>query len=141
MINSGRVTTVVACVAIVLVALLLRDPADPDDGTVTTLASPPPASAPPSEVPRERFCEAFEAMAAAHANHLANNTADSLAEVTAAGKAVLDLAPGSPMPPPAREGLEHFVAGVLGSEAEPVTEASTNAFSSFIEIACRPGAS
>ena len=141
MIDPRRVTTIVAVLAIVVVVLVLRD-ASGDDSSGPPASSPssaPSASPTPSEVPTDQFCAAFEAMAAAHNNHLANGTAESLAEVTAAGEAVLEMAPGTVMPPAAREGLEYFVDGVIGRESEPPPEESTAAFSQFLEVACRPG--
>lgn len=139
MTNPRRITTIVAFVAVVGVALVLGDPSGSDESSDPAPASPSPTSAAPSDVPLESFCETFEAMAAAHNNHLANGTPESLAEVTEAGEAVLELAPGTPMPPPAREGLAYFVDGVLGREAEPVPESSSDAFSQFLEVGCRPG--
>jgi hypothetical protein len=127
---------VIAFVAIVVAGLLLRDPApsDPPDG-----APDPPASASPIPVSTEDFCAAFEAMAAAHSNHLANDTPESLAEVTAAAQTVLDLAPGTAMPPPARDGLIWLVDGVVGNEAAPADAESSDAWSGYLEVACRPG--
>jgi hypothetical protein len=138
-IEARRVTTVVAVLAVVAVALVLRDPAGSEgEPAGDDLASPSP-SAPPSEVPTDEFCAAFAAMAAAHNNHLANDTPESLAEVTTAGQTVLDLAPGTTMPPLARSGLEYFVLGVMERQAEPVSEEESAAFTSFLELACRPG--
>ena len=139
MISSRRVTTAAAVLAIVVVALVLREPADRDGDS----SAPPPSTAPttgaPSEVPIDQFCAAFEVMAAAHSNHLANDTTASLAEVTEAGEAVLALAPGTPMPPAARAGLTPFVDGVIGRPADPAPAGSADAFSGFLEAACPLG--
>ena len=133
---ARRVTIAVAFAAIVAAVLLLRDPAPSKRAAEPPETSP---SASPTPVPTEAFCAAFEAMAAAHSNHLANGTQESLAEVAAAAQVVLDLAPGTAMPPPAREGLVYVVEGVRGDEAAPVAASSSNAFTGFLETACRPG--
>jgi hypothetical protein len=79
-------------------------------------------------------------MAAAHANHLANDTDSSLAEVTAAATTVRNLAPGTTMPPAARRGLEELVDGVLGEATAAPDQASADALSGFLEVSCPAGA-
>ncbi len=139
-----RVTIIVAFVAVVVVALVLRDPGatdpDTDDGASAPPSSPTVSTLEPTPVPMEEFCTAFEAMAAAHSQQLASGTPESLAQVEAAGNLVLDLAPGTAMPPLALDALVYLVNGVLGVEAEPVPADADAALATFLQSACPPSA-
>ncbi len=130
---SSRITTVVAFVAILAAVLLLRDPAErepPASG-----ASAP--SSPPITVSTETFCAAFDRVAVTHANHLTNDTAASKGELQAATRALLELEPGTTMPPQARAGLSDTARDLLG---EPRTEPDPDAleaFNAFVTLSCR----
>ena len=136
-----RIGTGATVLAVIVVVVLVGGPDGPDDRS-----TPPPEptrsstpSAPPSPVTADDFCAAFTAMAAAHSNHLANDTADTLLEATAAAEAVRRLGAATVMPPRALQGLEELVDGVLGeATAAPDTQAS-DAFTAFLEVSCPAG--
>jgi hypothetical protein len=136
-----RIGTGIVVLAVVVVVFLVGAPGGDDD------EAPAPESTPqssttvaPGSVSTDDFCVAFSAMAAAHANHLANDTDASLAEVTAAATTVRNLAPGTAMPPAALRGLEEMVAGVLGEATTPPDQPSADALSDFLEVSCPAGA-
>lgn len=139
-----RVTIIVAFVAVVVVVLVLRDPGatdpDTDDEASAPSSSPTVSTLAPTPVPMEDFCTAFEAMAAAHSEHLGSTTPESLARVEEAGNLVLDLAPGTAMPPLALDALVYLVNGVLGVGAEPVPAEADAALATFLQSACPPSA-
>jgi hypothetical protein len=135
-----RVGTGIVVLAVVVVVFLVGAPGNDDEAPAP---EPAPESSPtsaPSSVSTDDFCSAFSAMAAAHANHLANDTDSSLAEVTAAATTVRNLAPGTAMPPAARRGLEELVDGVLGEATAAPDQASADAISGFLEVSCPGGA-
>jgi hypothetical protein len=135
-----RIGTGIVVLAVIAVVLLLRVPGDePDDPApeATPRATP---TAPPSSVSAEEFCAAFTVMAAAHSNHLANDTELSGAELAAAAENLLRLEPGTVMPPAARQGLKELVAGVLGESTAAPDQAAADALSGFLEVSCPAGA-
>jgi hypothetical protein len=135
-----RIGTGIVVLAVVVVVFLVRGPGNDDEARAP---EPTPQSSPtaaPGSVSTDDFCAAFSAMAAAHANHLANDTETSLAEVTAAATTVRNLAPGTAMPPAALRGLEEMVAGVLGEATAPPDQGSADALSGFLEVSCPAGA-
>lgn len=139
-----RIGTGIVALGVVVVVFLVGGPGGDDEApapeptpTSTPTSTPTAAS---SSVSTDDFCSAFTAMAAAHANHLANDTDASLVEVTAAATTVRELAPATAMPPAARLGLAELVDGVLGESSEAPDQASADALSAFLEVSCPAGA-
>ena len=126
--------------AVVVVVFLVGAPGNDDEPPAPESTPGSSAAAAPGSVSTDDFCAAFSAMAAAHANHLANDTDASLAEVTAAATTVRNLAPGTAMPPAALQGLEEMVDGVLGEATAPPDQGSADALSGFLEVSCPAGA-
>lgn len=137
-----RIGTGAVVLAVIVVVVLVGGPEGPDD-QAPPAPGPTHSNAPtatPSSVSAEDFCAAFTAMAAAHSNHLANNTEDSLLEVTAAAEAVRRLAAGTVMPPKALEGLQELVDGVLEESTTAPDAQASDALSAFLEVSCPAGA-
>lgn len=134
-----RIGTGIVVLAVVAVVFLLGAPGGDDEAPAPESTPRSSPTAAPSSVSTEDFCAAFSAMAAAHANHLANDTDASLAEVTAAATIVRNLAPGTAMPPAALQGLEEMVEGVLGEATAPPDQAAADALSGFLEVSCPAG--
>jgi hypothetical protein len=137
-----RIGTGAVVLAVIVLVVLIGGPEGPEDPS-TPASEPTSSSAPtakPSPVSTEDFCAAFTAMAAAHANHLANDTEDTLLEVTAAAETVRRLAPGTVMPPEARQGLEDLVDGVVEEATAAPDQLAADALSDFLEVSCPAGA-
>jgi hypothetical protein len=141
-----RIAVAIAGVAVVALVLLLQGPdggSERDSGTPPGDSSPSPTPSPtaaPGSVSAEEFCAAFQAMAAAHANHLANDTEESGLEVAATAARVLELGAGTRMSAPARAGLAAQVDGVLGTGTAAPDPVATNAFSGYLAESCPAGA-
>jgi hypothetical protein len=138
----ARVITGLAVLAVILAVLLLGDLSGDDARDTATEPTPtatPTSPPPPTSVSAEDFCAAFNVMAAAQANHLANDTEASLVELRAATTQLMWLAQAAPMGPQARQGLQEMVDGVLGESTEPPDQAAADALSAYLEVACRPG--
>ena len=137
-----RIGTGAIVLAVIVVVVLVGGPDGPDDQSTPppepTRSSTPTAT--PSPVTADDFCAAFTAMAAAHSNHLANDTEDTLLEVTAAAEAVRRLGAATVMPPQALQGLEELVDGVLGEATAAPDIPSADAFTAFLEVSCPAGA-
>lgn len=136
-----RIGTGILVLAVIVVVVLIGGPDGPDDQS-TPANEPTPSSTPStrqSPVTTDDFCAAFTAMAAAHSNHLANDTADTLLEVTAAAETVRRLGAATVMPPQALQGLEYLVAGVLEESTGTPDARATDAFSAFLEVSCPAG--
>jgi hypothetical protein len=134
-----RIGTGIVALAVVVVVFLVGAPGNDDEPPAPESTPRSSRTAAPGSVSTDDFCAAFSAMAAAHANHLANDTDASLAEVTAAATTVRNLAPGTAMPPAALQGLEEMVDGVLGDATAPPDQASADALSGFLEVSCPAG--
>lgn len=134
-----RIGTSIVVLAVIAVVLLLGVPGDEPDEPAPDTAPPSTPTAAPSSVSTEDFCAAFSAMAAAHSNHLANDTEVSLAEVTAAAARLRLLAPGTAMPTPARQGLEDLVDGVLGESTAAPDQTAADSLTAFLETSCPAG--
>lgn len=131
-----RIGTGIVVLAVITVVLLLGVPGGEPDSPATDPTSRSTPTATPSSVSTEDFCAAFVTMAAAHANHVANDTSASLAEVSAAAERVRLLAPGTAMSPPARQGLAELVDGVLGESSTPPDQPAADALTAFLEVSC-----
>lgn len=139
-----RIGSGLVVVAVVVAVFLIGRPGDDEDGTGPSAVPPSPSAPTPTAIPSavrtEDFCTAFRTMAAAHANHLANDTEQSLLEVSAAASNLLRLEPGTVMPPGARQGLRELVDGVLGESTTAPDEAAADALTGFLEVSCPAGA-
>lgn len=137
----ARVITGIAVLAVILAVLLIGDLGGDDTPDTGTEPSPTltPTSPPPTSVSAEDFCVAFNAMAAAQANHVANDTDASLAELRARTEELMWLAQGTPMGPMARQGLQEMVDGAVGDATAPPDQEAADALSGYLEVSCRPG--
>lgn len=139
-----RVGSGIVLVAVVAAVFLVGSPGDDEQDVPRQGASPPTATSPPprpnpSSVTTEDFCSAFRAMAAAHAQHLAEDTEGSREELSVAAETVRRLEPGTVMPPGARQGLNDLVDGVLGVSAAAPDAAAADSLSTFLAVSCPAG--